>query len=312
MTDNNLTPAPPVNGTIRAERVAKQRKDYWGITAILVSFLVLGGFVILGSIAVALVAIANVVSSGSIDTSNATQITDDLLSNPWVIIGGTVPMYVAWVICAVWLSKYRSGVPSRFKTTWEAFKHNFWLTKTRWYDVFIGLGIAILFVLLQTLVMFVLPILFPDFDTSTTDNTGPFANMEGIAFFLIGFGIVGFLGPIMEELFFRGLLLRGLLNRFDKSRALKTEYNVDAKEGWFYKHRAFIVVLITSIIFGMFHFQSPTAGSIVIVLITGSLGFGLGMMTLKLNRAAPSMYAHAFHNTIAIVALTAEKYFSAN
>ena len=84
---------------------------------------------------------------------------------------------------------------------------------------------------------------------------------------------MGVVGPVAEEIFFRGFVLTGLLKRFGVRRAL----------------------LLSSLLFGLFHID-PGA-----IVPTFALGLVLGWVYLKTGSIWPSIFAHALHNTLAVL-----------
>ena len=85
--------------------------------------------------------------------------------------------------------------------------------------------------------------------------------------------LVGIVGPIAEEIFFRGYVLPGLINRFGIVGAL----------------------IISSLIFGFFHVDP---GAIVPTFV---LGLALGWVYLKTGSIWPAVFAHGLHNTFAVL-----------
>ncbi|MDG0867052.1 CPBP family intramembrane glutamic endopeptidase [Candidatus Lucifugimonas marina] len=85
--------------------------------------------------------------------------------------------------------------------------------------------------------------------------------------------LVGILGPIAEEIFFRGYVLPGLVKKFGI--------------GW--------ALLLSSVMFGLFHID---LGAIV---PTFALGLALGWVYLKTGSIWPAMFAHGLHNTVAVL-----------
>jgi membrane protease YdiL (CAAX protease family) len=85
--------------------------------------------------------------------------------------------------------------------------------------------------------------------------------------------LVGILGPIAEEIFFRGYVLPGLVKKFGI--------------GW--------TLLLSSVMFGLFHID---LGAIV---PTFALGLALGWVYLKTGSIWPAMFAHGLHNTVAVL-----------
>jgi membrane protease YdiL (CAAX protease family) len=97
----------------------------------------------------------------------------------------------------------------------------------------------------------------------------------GVVLFLL-IVVVG--APIIEEIFFRGLVLRSIEHRFGSLAA----------------------VLISGSIFGLIHFQWADALPLIAV------GIVLGALTVKTGRLGPAIWAHAFFNgTSALVLLLA-------
>jgi membrane protease YdiL (CAAX protease family) len=87
--------------------------------------------------------------------------------------------------------------------------------------------------------------------------------------------------PLVEELFFRGLLLRGLLGRFDHlGRRLGPALSM----------------AITGIVFGLVHFES--------LQFLGLAGFGmvLSYLAYRTGRLGASILAHVAFNTTTIIA----------
>lgn len=92
--------------------------------------------------------------------------------------------------------------------------------------------------------------------------------------------LVAVVGPVAEEIFFRGFVLTGLLRRFGVARAL----------------------LLSSLLFGAFHID-PGA-----ILLTFMLGLVLGWVYLKTGSIWPAIFAHSLHNAVAVLAT---KYWTA-
>ncbi len=128
----------------------------------------------------------------------------------------------------------------------------------------IGLGVLVAWVLGITWLGldFLLP---PDSAQQVLDDAG------GKIFVTVL--LVGVVGPVAEEIFFRGFILTGLLKRFGLRRAL----------------------LFSSLLFGFFHFDP---GAIVPTFV---LGLMLGWVYLKTTSIWPAMFAHALHNTVVVL-----------
>lgn len=90
--------------------------------------------------------------------------------------------------------------------------------------------------------------------------------------------------PIVEELFFRGLLLRGLASRLPESAA----------------------VAIQALVFGLYHL-TPSFGRANVGLVIVLTGYGLvfGVWARRTGRLGPTMVGHAVTNAIALTAVLA-------
>jgi membrane protease YdiL (CAAX protease family) len=89
--------------------------------------------------------------------------------------------------------------------------------------------------------------------------------------------IVG--APVVEELFFRGLVLRSLQRRFG--------------DGW--------AVAGSAVAFGLAHFEPLQLPALVV------LGVVLGVLALRTGRLGPGMFAHGAFNAITIIALALQR-----
>jgi membrane protease YdiL (CAAX protease family) len=110
-------------------------------------------------------------------------------------------------------------------------------------------------------------------DSLTPPDTAQKALDEAGDSIVVTIVLVGILGPIAEEIFFRGYVLPGLVKRFGI--------------GW--------SLLLSSLIFGLFHID-PGA-----IVPTFALGLALGWVYLKTGSIWPAMFAHGLHNTVAVL-----------
>jgi membrane protease YdiL (CAAX protease family) len=306
---------PPV-GAPGAPRAYVKRnhpvKTYWGGTAILGA----GVVFLLMQIILAIALVAYIVISDPSNVMNiqgdADELTDLVSQQPLALVIAQLGLYFSWLVCLWWVTKYRSGVQLG-KKFWKAFQDNVWLHFKK-KDILIGLGIAVAMMALQLLILNGLPALFPNLNMEGADNTAIFNSLPGVWFVIIAFGIGGILGPICEELFFRGFLLRGFVNHFSFT---KESRNIDLLEeeagkqsfalknlivayrGWASRHKYAISIIITSTVFGFMHFQgSETFGQWLVVIVTGTLGLVLGYTTYKLQRIYPAIFAHIIYNSL--------------
>lgn len=85
--------------------------------------------------------------------------------------------------------------------------------------------------------------------------------------------------PVLEELLFRGLVLRGLMLRLGFWPA----------------------ALVSSVCFGLFHAQGLGRDAVVIVVATAVFGLGLCVLARRTGRLGPGIGVHAVRNAVAIV-----------
>ncbi len=112
-------------------------------------------------------------------------------------------------------------------------------------------------------------------------NTDGFSARAGDRAYVISFAILAVVcAPFVEELVFRGLVLRGLMSR--------------APVWW--------AVGLQGVLFGCAHID-PIRGlkNIGLVLVLSSVGVVLGGAAHLLGRLAPTMIAHALVNTVALI-----------
>ncbi|MCU1391752.1 MAG: hypothetical protein JWM34_180 [Ilumatobacteraceae bacterium] len=88
--------------------------------------------------------------------------------------------------------------------------------------------------------------------------------------------------PVVEEMVFRGLVMRGLRSRFS----------------------APVAVGVQGLLFGIAHFDPVRGlGNIGLVMILASVGIVLGGAAYLTRRLAPTMIAHALFNGLALIVL---------
>jgi membrane protease YdiL (CAAX protease family) len=86
------------------------------------------------------------------------------------------------------------------------------------------------------------------------------------------------LAPVAEELFFRGLLLRGLWRSFGSRTA----------------------ILVSAVVFGLSHFAGPTVQTVLPILATTALGLVLGWVFLRTRNLAVPVMVHVLQNALAV------------
>ncbi|MGD0439951.1 MAG: CPBP family intramembrane glutamic endopeptidase [Acidimicrobiales bacterium] len=92
--------------------------------------------------------------------------------------------------------------------------------------------------------------------------------------------------PVVEELFFRGLLLRSLVGSFGK---------IGPRLG------PALAIVVTGLVFGLVHFEA--------LQFLGLAGFGmvLGYLAYRTGRLGPSIVAHMAFNTVTIIAIVVSR-----
>ena len=89
--------------------------------------------------------------------------------------------------------------------------------------------------------------------------------------------------PVVEELFFRGLLLRGLQRRFDDG----------------------VAIVLSAVLFGVAHVQALALGALVLVIVSlVLLGLALAVLAVRTGRLGPSIVAHSVFNAVSVAAVS--------
>lgn len=117
-------------------------------------------------------------------------------------------------------------------------------------------------------------------DIPVSSNTGGLSEQRDRTALVVAIVLlVVVVAPLAEEILFRGLILRGLLDRW----------------------RPAVAVAVQGVVFGAVHVQ-PTfgVGNIGLVMILSGVGVVLGGAAYLLRRIVPSIIAHAILNALAI------------
>ena len=109
------------------------------------------------------------------------------------------------------------------------------------------------------------------------------------AVLLVGMLVPVVCAPVIEELFFRGLLLRGLI---EQGRLVGGNYRVSAAAG----------ILLSALIFGAVHIVGLPAGTYATVVFsyTAILGLGLALVATLTGRLGGAIIAHATYNFLVL------------
>ena len=165
---------------------------------------------------------------------------------------------------------------------WERFRADYRISIRLWPDVPLGIavGVAAQYLLVPLLE---LP-LQPFVQHLSSKLSQPADNLlnpvNGVS--LVVLTVLVCVGsPLVEELFFRGLLLRGLLGRFQE---------LGRRRG------PALSIVVTGLVFGLVHFEE--------LQFLGLAGFGmvLAYLAYRTGRLGPSILAHVAFNTTTIIA----------
>ncbi len=118
------------------------------------------------------------------------------------------------------------------------------------------------------------------------DNTQSVPEGTSVATWALLFVLIAVGAPIVEEIFFRGLLLRSVAKRWSVTAGVVT----------------------SSVVFGVSHYQFRGFTDLYVVVLLCVYGYVLAILTVRSRgRLGPAMVAHGVNNgvAIAIVALTA-------
>ena len=154
----------------------------------------------------------------------------------------------------------------------------------RWTDIALGLvvALAVQLLVLPGLALLLRPLL------GEPEVSGPVRDMlddaKGIAYLGLVLS-VGVGAPIVEELFFRGLLLRSLQRRMSDGLA----------------------IAISAGVFGLAHGSSlPTEAVILVIVSLTVFGAVLATLAVRTGRLGPGIVAHAAFNLFTVLYLTFE------
>ena len=275
----------------RPELGSKKKNKQWGIRSIVFNFILLLVTQLIVGLGLAWLFVEQ-------NGGDPTKITTTLTSNPWVLLISSLSMYVVWVGGMLYVT-YTKGQKSMAKD---------FGVKMKWYDPFIGIGIAAgLFGLVLAATWLLSDVL--GLDMRGSDNGATISSFTGIWFFIIAIGIASILGPLCEELFFRGFVLRGIMKSIT-NHFVKINSEEEAGLGlrfamWLDKSKGVIAVIVSSILFGLMHFQgTETFGQWFVIIATGTLGLVFGIVALKMNRLGPVIFGHMFYNGTTLILST--------
>lgn len=145
----------------------------------------------------------------------------------------------------------------------------------RWYDVLVGLasGLVAQLVLVPLVYLPLRPLIdAEDIEEPARRIMSLADGAAGITVVVVGVVLVA---PFVEELYFRGLLLRALWGRLGRTTT----------------------VVLSSVLFGLAHVQLLQLPALVV------FGLVAGALVVSTKRLAPAMWAHAAFNSFTVVQL---------
>lgn len=153
-----------------------------------------------------------------------------------------------------------------------------------WSDSGRIVGWTAALLVLEALLAGVLAQVFPALEDARASNTELLQDLSFGGLLVFAFLAVT-VAPVLEELLFRGLVLRGLMLRVGFWPA----------------------ALVSSLVFGLLHATAADAsGALVVLSITG-LGLGLCVLARRTGRLGPSIGVHALHNAVAVLVVAATR-----
>ncbi len=178
---------------------------------------------------------------------------------------------LALLVAVLWLARRAA----RRSGGWEA---ALGLGRPRWRDIGTVVGWTILLTMLQAGVVELMLNASPDLQTPS--NTGGVQDLSTGA--LAGFFVLTVVvAPFVEELIFRGLLLRGLMIRIGFWPA----------------------AIVSSVLFGALHAPGAQSGALALMAAMTVFGFCLCLLVRYRGRLVLSMGVHALRNGLALAIL---------
>jgi hypothetical protein len=113
----------------------------------------------------------------------------------------------------------------------------------------------------------------------TQEVVNELQNANGAKLAVLALG-AGLLAPVVEELLFRGLLLRALMRRFDATTA----------------------VAISGTVFALLHLVDPSLGTVVALPALATVGVVSGVLAVRTGDLSRSIMLHAGFNLVTVLA----------
>lgn len=208
---------------------------------------------------------------------------------PALLVVSTLPVWIGLLGTAIWACR-RHGTGNLVTDL---------ALRIRWIDLLIGLGagLGLRFVIgIWTLVCTRLTGRLPEGNLQDVLGNG----LGTGAWLVTNMLAIALIGPVIEEIFFRGVGLRGaltgLLRRSESQPRL-----VDPRR------RARLAIAATALVFALLHVSEVDDAVSALVLLPGLFAAGavLGSLTIRTGRLGPAIVTHVVFNAVAVVALLA-------
>lgn len=276
---------------VRPELGAKVKKRQWGISSVVINFAVF----LLVQVILVIIASWIILNQNGGDTS---AMLKTLTTSPWIILASAVTMYATWLLGMLYTT-HKKGQRS-LRKDFGVFM--------RWYDPLIGVALAGALLGLVALSGWFLGDVL-NLNMEGSDNGSTISALSGAWFFIIAIGMASIAGPLFEELFFRGFVLRAVIESINNNL---NRINSEEENGFalsvargIYKARNWIAVIVSSVFFGLMHVQGfETFGQIYVMLATGTLGLVFGICAIKFKRLGPVIFAHMLYNGTTLILAT--------
>jgi uncharacterized protein len=244
-----------------------QKRKSWGLGDVAIGFAV---FFVVSFVLTGIVAVAGFGLQGG-----ATSVSD-LLSNDVISI-------LLLVATGVGSAAAFLGVPlyATYRKGQRSLRKDFGLWFSGW-DPLLAIGMSLAGLVVSAIITITSAALFGEQPSNTGGLPTSFSGPKIILIF-VTFVVVAVVVPVVEEVFFRGLMLRALQKRFSDV----------------------VAVLGSSAVFGLVHITGAATLSslIAIPLVTGFYGVVFALVTVKTGRLGPAILAHMIINGTAVLAL---------
>lgn len=201
---------------------------------------------------------------------------------------GALPVWIGLLGTAIWACR-RHGTGNVITDL---------ALRLTWVDLFIGLGAGVglrLAIGVWTIICARLTGQLPEGNLQDVLDGGGLGRGAALVFNALAIGLVG---PVIEEIFFRGVGLRGalasLLRRAGSRPGLANP-----------RRRAWIAILATAAVFALLHVSEVDDAISALALLPGLFGAGvvLGWLTIRTGRLGPAIVTHVVFNSVAVIAL---------